>query len=126
MITVPPSATLAEIKEEALSALISDVNQVEDVPKVTSGDDFEICRAAKDKGKPTGEFEALDLTRQVRDYGLSGWDTLYLQFRDSSGDLLPVTFSQPTIEDEDEEPPIEEDFPMSSTSKGKRKAQFDD
>lgn len=85
MITVPPSTTIAEIKEEALSALVSDVNQVENVPKVTSGDDFEICRAAKDKGKPTGEYELLDVTRQVRDYGLGSWDTLYLQFRDPSG-----------------------------------------
>lgn len=61
MITVPPSTTVAELKEEALSALTSDVNQVEDVPKISSEDDFEICRAIKDKGKITGGYEIMDV-----------------------------------------------------------------
>jgi hypothetical protein len=93
MITVPPSTTIAQIKEEAFSALVSDVNQVEDVPKVSSDDDFEICREVKDKGKSTGQFEPLDVTKQVREYSMASWDTLYLQFKDPSGKhYLPLAF----------------------------------
>ncbi|KAF8231375.1 hypothetical protein L208DRAFT_68308 [Tricholoma matsutake] len=126
LLTVVPSATFASIKAEALSALTSDVNQVEGVPKVKSEDDFEVCRAVKDKGKATGVYEVMDVSKQVREYNLASWDALYLQFRDTTtGELLPVKFTQPSIDDEDEEPPEEESF-IVSTSKGKRKARPDE
>lgn len=84
LLTVVPSATFASIKAEALSALTSDVNQVEGVPKVKSEDDFEVCRAVKDKGKATGVYEVMDVSKQVREYNLASWDALYLQFRDTT------------------------------------------
>jgi hypothetical protein len=165
MLTVSPSTTFHTIKEDALSALTSDVNQVEGILKVKSDNDFEICRAIKDKGKLTGAYEVMDVSKQVREYNLASWETLYLQFRNTatgkhflsiiilsvlssrplrllfehiatsvqypqhcnfniSGKLYPITFTQPCIDDEDEEPP-EEEYP-SSKSKGKRKAHPDD
>lgn len=60
------------------------MNHVEDVPKVQSGDDFELCKALKEKGKPNGEYEVLDGSSQVIDHGLASYDALYLQFRDPS------------------------------------------
>jgi len=131
MATVSPATTIASLKEEALSALVSDVNQVPDVPKVTTVDDFELCRAIKDKGKLTGDYEILDVSKQVKESKLSSWEALFIQFRDpSSGNLLPVTFTLPDFLDEDEEMPLsqysEADYPMPSTSKGKRKADPDD
>ncbi|KAF5388066.1 hypothetical protein D9615_000762 [Tricholomella constricta] len=125
MVTVPPSTTIAALKEEALSALKSPVNQAEGVPAVEDENDFELCRAVKEKGRPNGEYEVLDVTKQVREYSLASYDLLYLQFRDPSGNMLPVTFQSPSVDDEDELP-SEVDFPISSASKGKRKAHFDD
>lgn len=84
MVTVSPATTIASLKEEALSALLSDVNQVPDVPKVTTEADFELSRGIKDKGKMTGEYELLDTSKQVKDSKLSGWETLFIQFRDPS------------------------------------------
>ena len=44
-----------------------------------------------------------------------------------SGEVLPITYTQPSIEDEDlDELPMEEDVtPISSVSKGKRRAVDD-
>jgi hypothetical protein len=83
-LTAPPSTTIASLKDEALSALVSDINQVENVPNVTTGDEFEICRGIKDKGKLTGEYEVLDTTKQIKDSSLANWEVLFLQFRDAS------------------------------------------
>jgi len=123
-VTVPPSATIQEIKEEALSALSWDINRVEDVPNVQTVDDFELHKAVKEKGNVKG-FEALDATTRVRDHNLASYDSLYIQFKDpSTGEALPITYTQPSVDDEDQ--PMEEDIPpMSSVSKGKRKAVDD-
>ncbi|KAG5635934.1 hypothetical protein H0H81_009619 [Sphagnurus paluster] len=154
VVTVPPTMTIQTLKEEALSALSSTVNQAEGVPKVHSTDDFELCSAVKEKGRPNGDYEVLDVSRQIRDCGLGSYDSLCLQFRDSSGkflptaaichsihltipnvtvtsmlphitgDLIPVAFTAPSIEDEVEEE--REESPISNIAKGKRKAQFED
>ncbi|KAG6919731.1 hypothetical protein DXG01_001565 [Tephrocybe rancida] len=125
LVNMPPSTTIAALKAEALSALTSSVNEVEDVPKVESEDDFELCRGLRDKGRLNGEYEVLDTAKQLRDYNLASYDTLYLQFRDSSGELLPVVFQSPSINDDDDEQPSEADLEASSNRKGKRKAQDD-
>jgi hypothetical protein len=73
---------------------------------VESNDDFELCRALKERGKPTGGFEVLEPSLLLKDSGMSGWETIFLQFRDgSSGDLLPITYTLPPMYDEDEESP---------------------
>jgi hypothetical protein len=75
------------LKQEAFSALASDVNQVDDVPKVTSEDDFEICKVKRDKGKRTREYEVLDGSQSVKTQ-LANWEILFLQFRDESGECV--------------------------------------
>lgn len=87
-VTVPPSTTIAQMKQDAFSALISPVNEVDSVPKVENENDFELCKETKDKGRPTGEYETLDVSKQLKQCGLASYDTLYLQFRDASGKLL--------------------------------------
>jgi hypothetical protein len=86
----PPATSIDELKIETLSALKSDVApEALDVmamepPEfdVETEQDFELCRAVKEKGKPTGAFEVLEASITIRDAGLSGWETLFLQFRD--------------------------------------------
>lgn len=60
------------------------------VPRVTSLEDFELCRAVKDKGKMTGEFQVIDANDvELKMSGLSGWEVLFVQFRDKkSGEFL--------------------------------------
>jgi hypothetical protein len=84
LLTTPPNTTIASLKREAFSALSSDVNQVEDVPRIMDEDSFEISRAVKDKGKKTVQYEVLEGSQTVKD-NLTNWEVLFLQFRDQSG-----------------------------------------
>ncbi|KAJ7265462.1 hypothetical protein B0H12DRAFT_1180061 [Mycena haematopus] len=58
--TVAPTISVAALKAEVLSALTDDVNTLEDVPRPKNVRDFELCRAVKDRGKPTGEYHPLE------------------------------------------------------------------
>lgn len=60
------------------------------VPRVTSLEDFELCRAIKEKGKMTGEFQVVEANEmELKMSGLSGWEVLFVQFRDKkSGELV--------------------------------------
>ncbi|KAI0092168.1 hypothetical protein BDY19DRAFT_990902 [Irpex rosettiformis] len=89
------------------------------VPTVNSTDDFELSRAVKDRGRPTGEYDVLSNTDTVKQ-SLVNWETLFVQFRDEHGDLLPVKVALPSITD------VEEEELAPSTSKGKRKAEPED
>lgn len=84
LLTTPPATTIAALKSEALSALASDVNQVDDVPKVSSEADFEICRSVKGKGATTPLYEVLGESQTVKT-SLTNWQIVFLQFKDSSG-----------------------------------------
>ena len=88
MVTTPQEETIAKLKEEvlsALSALYLHGERVPQVPIVKTVDDFELCRAVKEKGKPTGNYELLDhVSGRVKDH-LVNWDSVYIQFRDESG-----------------------------------------
>ncbi|KAJ7228164.1 hypothetical protein GGX14DRAFT_344964, partial [Mycena pura] len=126
--TVPPSMTVDALKAEVLSALSSDVNQVEGVPSVSTVGDFQLCKAVKERGKLTGEFQVLkDVKRSIKDVGVVNWEPLFVQFRDpKSGkcDLEPVVFT-PFEDDEDQVTPqftTPAQPAVSSTSRGKRKA----
>lgn len=101
---MPPSTTVASLKDEVLSALVSDVNQeVDEIPSITSQMDFEISKSTKGKGRNPNpnpilppnpdtpvatapEYEVLDVSKEVRECGLSNWENLFLQFRDASGE----------------------------------------
>jgi len=94
---LPPTMKIADLKSETLPALKADVARdaldilAMDPPEidVLTTDDFEICRPVKEKGKPTGAFETLDPFKSLRDSGITGWETLFLQFRDrESGKLF--------------------------------------
>ncbi|KAI0732870.1 hypothetical protein C8Q72DRAFT_70337 [Fomitopsis betulina] len=133
-LTVLLSASLSDkissIKQDALSALKAPVlhapnPQAESamsvdgpaeptIPKVTSVKDFELCRAIKERGRPTGKYELLEDDMQVRSC-LTNWETLFVRFRNSDGDLLPVQVTiAPLLDEQDEE---------AGTGKGKRKAE---
>jgi hypothetical protein len=64
------------------------------VPRVASLQDFELCRAVKEKGKMTGEFQVLEAGDvELKMSGLSGWEVLFVQFRDKkSGEWICVGF----------------------------------
>ena len=87
---LPPTTTIGKLKTETLSALKSDVApealdfMAMEPPEfdVETEQDFELCRAVKEKGKPTGAFEVLDASITIHNAGLSGWEVLFLQFRD--------------------------------------------
>ena len=87
-----PETSIADMKSEVLSALKSDVSSdaldfmAMEPPQISveSDDDFELCRALKERGKPTGVFEILEPSLQLKDSGMSGWETIFLQFRDDN------------------------------------------
>ncbi|KAJ3576243.1 hypothetical protein NP233_g576 [Leucocoprinus birnbaumii] len=148
-ITLPPTATLAELKQEAYDALTCDVaepltrlsgapkdpNGMEEdidefamltdtglppteadvVPRLTSLEDFELCKAIKEKGKMTGEFQVVE----ANDVELK-----------LSGLLMPAQFTLPPIDDDDEDT-TQQQRPLaagepSNASLGKRKAREQD
>lgn len=87
-----PGTSIADMKSEVLSALKADVSSdaldfmAMEPPQISvvESDDFELCRALKERGQPTGVFEVLEPSKLLKDSGLSGWDTIFLQFRDGS------------------------------------------
>ncbi|KAL1939995.1 hypothetical protein VTO73DRAFT_9330 [Trametes versicolor] len=128
LLTLPSTSTVEDVKAEALSALQSSVlenpepnPEVMDedssewaVPSVADTDDFELARAAKVQGRPTGKYEKLELGAQLKSV-VANWDPIFVQFKDPNGGLLPVKVSIPPINPEEYEDP--------STQKGKRKAE---
>lgn len=113
-LTVEPSTQIQSLKEEALDALTSDVNQAEDVPTVSSLDEFQIVKAKDDAYTPLNDED------QVKDCKIAGWDILFLQFKDPTtgedlqpldtqcsrhnlGDFLPVQVTQPSLDDDEED-----------------------
>lgn len=86
-ITAPNEEAILKLKEEVLSALTAlylHGDRVPQVPAVKTVDDFELCRAVREKGKPTGGYELLDPSDKVKDH-LVNWDSVYIRFRDESG-----------------------------------------
>ncbi|KAI6024477.1 hypothetical protein EDC04DRAFT_2931550, partial [Pisolithus marmoratus] len=130
-LSAPHNSTVASLKAEALSALSSTVlrDANEDVPIVTSTDDFELCRAIKDRGKQNAAvpaYEVLDPDSPIRGL-LNNWEELFVQFRGKNGKLMPVQVSQTSLLDEEEEEPARRappppPQPTTPVGKGKRKA----
>jgi hypothetical protein len=94
MITTPQEEALSKLKEDvlsALTALYSHGDRVPQVPTAKTVDDFELCRAVKEKAKPTGDYELLDaVSGRVKD-SFVNWDSVYIRFRDESG-MSPHSF----------------------------------
>jgi len=150
---VLPTTTVAQLKKEVISALTADVAEdlilsISPSPNLLltleSHNDIELSKQDKERGKPTGKYTVLDPGRQVRELGLAAWETLFIQFKDpetrlshsltfylkclftsSTGQLLPVTVTLPSIDDdgpEDVPAPSKSPSVDPSTAKGKRKA----
>ena len=66
------------------------------VPHVMSLEDFELCKSIKEKGRMTGEFRVIDANgTELKQSGLSGWEVLFIQFRDKkSGELTIPSFTR--------------------------------
>ena len=96
--------TIGDLKCEALSALQADVlhrksdeddsmDLVPDfdpegewvIPAVNSVDDFELSRAVKDRGRPTGKYTVLSNEGTVKQ-SLVNWESLFIQFKDEDGE----------------------------------------
>jgi hypothetical protein len=133
-LNAPHPTTIAALKAQALSALSQFSDTYGDVPKVTTIDDFEFCRATREQGKIVA-FDVLETMSTVRET-LSNWEVIYFRFRnehgssqsqprnldcplwmdDNAGRLQDVQVEQPV--DEDDEQPE----PSTVDVKGKRKA----
>jgi len=112
------TATIASVKADAFSALTSPLAEGDISFIVSSVDDFELSRAVKGKNKqPTGSYEVLNAEDTVGQ-ALTPWESVFVQFRDDDGKLLPVDVSLPSLLGEEEE---EEPAPIPN--KGKRKAE---
>ena len=114
---------IAKLKEEALSALTSDVllsssgmariptapgeddnimdedGENGEVPRVTSTGDFELCRVVKDKGKSNAASGPAPVSYEILSSStpikglLNNWESLYVQFRDEDGMFSSHLFS---------------------------------
>ncbi|OCH88325.1 hypothetical protein OBBRIDRAFT_795378 [Obba rivulosa] len=126
--------TVGSLKTEVLSALQAPVLDApagptsmhvdEDpewaVPKITGVGDFELSRALKERGRPTGRYEVLDTATRIQS-ALTNWEYVFVQFRDENGTLQPVKVSLPALLDEDEE---DQEAALAAARKGKRKADM--
>lgn len=85
---VLPSKTVKSLKEEVLGALTSKVNASDDVPRVSSVKDFELCVEVKGKGRQsTGEYKLLDAKDVVKNVA-EAWQFMFLRFKDDDGKFL--------------------------------------
>ncbi|KAA1466613.1 hypothetical protein DENSPDRAFT_831474 [Dentipellis sp. KUC8613] len=125
-LSLPNTTPIATVKDETLSALSADVAQGLDFPSVSSTDDFVISKEVKENKRPTGKYQQLDDDQLLKDVA-SNWEVLFVQFKDPSGSILPVTVSIPSLTDDGEEEPeadngMDVDVPTETDRKGKRKA----
>ena len=89
-----------DVKVEALDALTSNVLSTPappaefamdedpaewEVPKVSSTDDFELAKAVKEKNRPTGRYEKLEGTAQLKSV-VANWEPVFIQFKDPNGE----------------------------------------
>ncbi|KAF8507600.1 hypothetical protein JB92DRAFT_2959171 [Gautieria morchelliformis] len=114
-LNAPHPTTIAALKSQALSALSQFSDIYGDVPKVTTIDDFEFCRATRQYGKIVA-FDVLETMSTVRET-LSNWEVIYFRFRNEHGKLQDVQVEQPVDEDDEQQDPL-----SPADVKGKRKA----
>ena len=98
----PDKTTIGELKNEVLSALTADVvvnPHIDDAmglpepdpswesPFVDTVDDFELCRAVKEKGRPTGHYEPLANSETVKS-SVANWESVFVQFKNEKGESV--------------------------------------
>lgn len=95
-VTQPEKTTIGDLKVEALNALQADVLSTDRdgdvdmmsewaIPPVDSVEDFELCRAIRERGRPTGQYETLS-TKDVVKQVLVNWESLFMQFKNANGE----------------------------------------
>ena len=60
------------------------------IPRVETTEDFELAKAVKEKGRPTGRYETLVGSSQLKKV-LVNWDSVFVQFRDPNGEWFAHT-----------------------------------
>ncbi|KAJ3487983.1 hypothetical protein NLI96_g3159 [Meripilus lineatus] len=141
LLNAPQTSTVASLKADALSALqapvlsnpippseldesLMDVDRPDSdewkVPSVQDLNSFELCRALKERNRPTGNYEMLNDKATIKE-SLVNWEHVFVRFRDENGELQPVKVLQPALVEEDDE---EEQYAqaLAAARKGKRKA----
>lgn len=97
---------ISDLKDQALSALKAEVLATDHdgdvdmsewtVPTVESVDDFDLSRAVREKGRPTGAYEVMEPKTFVR-HCLSAWEHIFIQFKDTDGEFLAPYFQNITF-----------------------------
>lgn len=84
----PQEWTFAQVKEKVLSAL-TQFGEEQDVPKITSIDDFELCLCRRIDKKMS--FELIDPSKHIKEvYVAKPWEYAYIKFRDQeTGEWAP-------------------------------------
>lgn len=100
-VSQPEKTTIGDFKWEVLSGLQTEVEKATSdiqtglipdldpegewtLPTVESTDDFELSRALRDRGRPTGQYEVLSNTDTIKQ-SVPNWETLFIQFKDEHG-----------------------------------------
>ncbi|KAL1747259.1 hypothetical protein HDZ31DRAFT_61454 [Schizophyllum fasciatum] len=129
-LTLAPGTTVDEIKQEVLGALTLPVSDLvtnpkedeepsEDPPSVQDITDFVLCREQK------GDYETIpEGAKALKDLNLPGWAILYIRFKDAEGNLLPLQYTRPNL-DEDEEV-VNVVYPTDNARPNKRKARAEE
>lgn len=87
LITASPITKIDAFKSQTLEALqaLPDADAPSDYPSITSADDFELCKASRDRSTGTTKYEPAPVSSTIRDVVANSWETLYMQFKDSEG-----------------------------------------
>lgn len=114
VLTAPQSSTIASLKAEALTALtapvlhnpippseldetLMDVDHPDSeewkIPEVTHLSDFELCRALREKGRPTGRYDIMDDNATIKEL-LVNWEHVFVRFRDENGKSFRLSWSR--------------------------------
>jgi len=106
VIATPLSSTLGQLKDNVFSAMkqFEEDESAAGVPRVSSVDDFEICRLNVSTNKysiMSTSGEAAKTT--IKDSGLKAWEKLFLRFKDEEGILSEVQVDLPPLQDDDDE-----------------------
>ncbi|KAF8338824.1 uncharacterized protein EI90DRAFT_3039284 [Cantharellus anzutake] len=90
--TASLASTLQDLKHETLSALSQFSTLEDNLPSITSIDDFELHRKEVQPGPrgvpPTVRYVPLEDDKTVKQLGLSNWEVLYVRYKDESGSPL--------------------------------------
>lgn len=84
-LALPNETAISAVKEQVLSAFLDDVfGGIDDVPKISSLDDFVLSREVIKRGIDTTSYEVLTDDQLLKNV-VGNWAVLFVQFKDDSG-----------------------------------------